>query len=197
MAENFNKKLEEYFQKRNNNSIPEGKEFTRASVAVILNFIDNKLYLFFIKRTENPGDSYAGHIAFPGGKMNAGDSSAVETALRETNEEIGVNLNECGYLLGRLDDLKPLNPNGPKFIVSPFVFILNKNIDIRINKYEVENYMWIPFEDLADKNNLRIRYKERSGDVIEDYVYSYDKYLIWGMTGKIVNSFIKEVSVII
>lgn len=197
MAEYFNKKLEELFQKRNNISISKGQEFTRASVAVILNFIDNKLSLFFIKRTENPGDSYSGHVAFPGGKMNRCDASSVDTALRETNEEIGVDLYEFGYLLGRLDDLKPLNPNGPKFIVSPFVFILNKNIEIKINKMEVEEFMWIPFDYLADENNLRIRYKERSGQVIEDYVYSYEKYLIWGMTGRIVNSFIKEVSVII
>jgi len=197
LAEYFNKKLEELFQKRNNISISKGQEFTRASVAVILNFIDNKLSLFFIKRTENPGDSYSGHVAFPGGKMNRCDASSVDTALRETNEEIGVDLYEFGYLLGRLDDLKPLNPNGPKFIVSPFVFILNKNIEIKINKMEVEEFMWIPFDYLADENNLRIRYKERSGQVIEDYVYSYEKYLIWGMTGRIVNSFIKEVSVII
>jgi len=197
LAEKFNKKLKEYFQQRRNISIPPDKGFTPASVAVILNFINSELSLFFIKRTENPGDSYSGHVAFPGGKMNDGDSSSVETALRETNEEIGVSLNDSGYLLGRLDDLKPLNPNGPKFLVSPFVFILNKNIDIKINKSEVENFMWIPFDYLADKNNLRIRYKERSGYVIEDYVYSYQDYLVWGMTGRIVNSFIKEVSVII
>ena len=197
MAKKINKKLEEYFQKRKNIPISPGKEYTRASVAVILNIIDSRISLFFIKRPENPGDSYSGHIAFPGGKMNTADLSAEHTALRETIEEIGVDLNEAGYLLGRLDDLKPLNPNGPKFIVTPFVFILNKNIDIRMNKDEVEDFMWIPFNFLADKNNLRIRYKERSGQVIEDYVYSYKKYLIWGMTGRIVNSFIKEVSVII
>ena len=129
--------------------------------------------------------------------MNTEDASVVDTALRETSEEIGVNLNDSSYLLGRLDDLKPLNPNGPKFIVSPFIFILNKDIDIRMNKDEVEEFMWIPLDYLADKNNLRIRYKERLGHVIEDYVYSFEKYIIWGMTGRIVNSFIKEVSVII
>ena len=197
MVENFNKKLEKYFKKRKNISIPADKGFTRASVAVILNSIDSELYLFFIRRTENPGDSYSGHVAFPGGKMNAGDSSAVDTALRETNEEIGVNLNEDSTYLGRLDDLKPLNPNGPKYIVSPFVFILNKEITININKDEVERYMWISFAHLSDINNLRIRHKERDGEIIEDYVYRYQKYLIWGMTGRIVNSFIKEVSVII
>lgn len=129
--------------------------------------------------------------------MSKVDAYPLDTAVRETAEEIGVNLNEDSTYLGRLDDLKPLNPNGPKFIVSPFVFILNKEITININKDEVERYMWISFAHLSDINNLRIRHKERDGEIIEDYVYRYQKYLIWGMTGRIVNSFIKEVSVII
>ena len=197
MVENFNKKLEKYFKKRKICELTTGLGYTKASVAVVLNVVNNKLFVFFIKRTENTGDSYSGHVAFPGGKMSKVDAYPLDTAVRETAEEIGVNLNDSGHLLGRLDELKPLNPNGPKFIVSPFVFILKKNVNIKINKSEVENFMWIPFDYLADKNNLRIRYKERSGYVIEDYVYNYQEYLIWGMTGKIVNSFIKEVSVII
>ena len=74
---------------------------------------------------------------------------------------------------------------------------MNKEITININKDEVERYMWISFAHLSDINNLRIRHKERDGEIIEDYVYRYQKYLIWGMTGRIVNSFLKEVSVII
>ena len=197
MVENFNKKLEKYFKKRKICELTTGPGYTKASVAVVLNVANNKLFVFFIKRTENAGDSYSGHVAFPGGKMSKVDAYPLDTAVRETAEEIGVDLNEDSTYLGRLDDLKPLNPNGPKFIVSPFVFILNKEITININKDEVERYMWISFAHLSDINNLRIRHKERDGEIIEDYVYRYQKYLIWGMTGRIVNSFIKEVSVII
>ncbi len=197
MAEEFNKKLEQYFKKRENREISTDDGYTNASVSVILEIVNDKPSALFIKRTENPGDSYSGHVAFPGGKMSDADNSPFDTAVRETAEEIGVNLIENSICIGRLDDLKPLNPNGPKFIVSPFLFILQNDITVRMNKDEVEQYMWITLEHLSDLNNMRIRYKERGGETIEDYVYSYRNFLIWGMTGRIINSLIKEVSVII
>lgn len=196
MVENFNKKLEKYFKKRKVAEISPGPGYTQASVSVVLNIVDNKLFVLFIKRTENPGDSYSGHVAFPGGKMNDADKDQLDTALRETVEEMGVDLSENSKYLGRLDDLRPLSPNGPKFIVTPFLFILNKEITFNINKDEVEKYMWVSFDHLSDEKNMRIRYKQREGQTIEDYVYSYQEFLIWGMTGRIVNSFIKELSVI-
>lgn len=196
MVENFNKKLEKYFQKRKICELSTHNGYTKASVAVILNFVNNKLYVLFIKRTENPHDSYSGHVAFPGGKMSEADKNPLDTAIRETYEEVGVDLNKSSTYMGRLDDLKPLNPKGPKFIVSPFIFVLKNKITFNINNDEVEQYMWVSHDHLSDINNMRIRYKERSGETIEDFVYSYQEFLIWGMTGRIVNSFIKEVSVI-
>ena len=197
MAEKFNKKLKQYFKKRIIREISADDGYTKASVSVVLNIANDKPAALFIKRTENPGDSYSGHVAFPGGKMSEADNSPLDTAVRETVEEVGINLNDDSICIGRLDDLKPLNPNGPRFIVSPFIFILQNRINVRINKDEVEQYMWITLEHLSDLNNMRIRYKERGGETIEDYVYSYRNFLIWGMTGRIINSLIKEVSVII
>lgn len=197
MVENFNKNLKKHFKNRKSCEISSGPGYTKASVAVVLNIVNNKMFVLFIKRTENPGDSYSGHVAFPGGKMNDSDTDQLDTALRETVEEIGVNLVENSTYLGRLDDLKPLSPSGPKFIVSPFIFLLKNEITFNINKDEVEKYMWVSFDHLSDINNMRVRYKEREDEIIEDYVYRYQEFLIWGMTGRIVNSFIKEVSVII
>ena len=90
-----------------------------------------------------------------------------------------------------------INNNNPKV-----TFLINSSdaknkITFNINNDEVEQYMWVSHDHLSDINNMRIRYKERSGETIEDFVYSYQEFLIWGMTGRIVNSFIKEVSVII
>ena len=197
MVEKYNKKLKQYFKKRFIREISADEGYTKASVAVVLDTASKKPNVLFIKRTENPGDSYSGHVAFPGGKMCDSDSNPLDTAVRETNEEVGINLNDVSTFIGRLDDLKPLNPSGPRFIVSPFLFILNKEITVKINKDEVQQYMWISLDHLSDINNMRIRYKEREGRIIEDYVYSYENFIIWGMTGRIINSLIKEVSVII
>ena len=197
MVENFNKKIAEYFKKRKIVQINSPGGYTKASVAVVLKYNDGEISVLFIKRPENPGDTYSGHVAFPGGKMNESDSNLHATAVRETQEELGIDLELESTYIGRLDDLKPLNPKGPKFVVSPFIFVLNKEIKIDINEDEVEQYMWISLHHLSDNNNMRIRYKERAGKTIEDYVYSYKSFLIWGMTGRIINSFTKEVSVII
>lgn len=197
MSENINKKLEKHFKSRDSIRIEADYDYVRASVAVILHIVDTETSILLIKRTENPSDSYSGHVAFPGGKINSEDKSPVDTAVRETFEEVGIDLNYYGTYLGRLDDIKPLNPDGPKFIVTPFVFILNEAIKPTINDIEVEDSMWVSLGHLSDQKNSRVRIKQRGDRVIEDYVYSYEKYIIWGMTGKIINSFIKEVSVLI
>ena len=186
-------KLEEHFKSVNPNKIIDDSGFVRACVSLILN---DKMNILFIKRPENPGDSYSGHVAFPGGKKTKSDRDLLTTALRETLEEVGIDLELNGKIIGTLDDLRPLNPMGPSYIVTPFVALLSGNVTLTMNE-EVEELLWIPLEHLMDQKNLRIRIKERSGQTIEDYVYEYEKYIIWGMTGRIINNFINECSVIL
>ena len=186
-------KLEEHFKSAVPNKIMDDYGFVRAGVSLILN---DKIDILFIKRPENPGDSYSGHIALPGGKKTESDRDLLSTALRETQEEVGIDLELNGKIIGTLDDLKPLNPMGPRYIVTPFVALLLGNVQIRMNE-EVEEMMWIPLEHFKDEKNLRIRLKERAGQVIEDYVYEYEKFIIWGMTGRIINNFINQCSVIL
>lgn len=181
--------LEEYYKYRIPNRVTEADDYVYASVAVILN---NELKILFIKRPENPNDPYSGHVAFPGGKNKKEDEDLLSTAVREVNEEVGIDLEKDARIVGELDQLKPLNPEGPKYVVTPFLAFLEKENEIIIND-EVEDYIWIPLPHFLDNSNMRVRLKERSGNTIEDFVYKYKKYIIWGMTGRIINSFVNDI----
>src|SRR6185436_21144367 len=81
----------------------------QAAVAVILigSEATSTLELLLIQRSERAGDPWSGHMALPGGRRDARDIDLRATAMRETREEIGVELSTA-RLLGRLDDLRPI-----------------------------------------------------------------------------------------
>ena len=82
-----------------------------ASVAVVLREQGPGAELLFIERAKHEGDPWSGQMAFPGGRVDAGDTSERHTAQRETFEEVGLSLQEAEYL-GRLDDQEG-RPSGP------------------------------------------------------------------------------------
>ena len=77
---------------------------TRAAVAVVLGPTSEGLQLLFIERAQHPDDPWSGHIAFPGGRIEADDPSPRAAAERETLEEVGLDLSTAEYW-GRVDDL--------------------------------------------------------------------------------------------
>lgn len=91
----------------------------RAAVAAVFS---RDLELLFIQRATVPGDPWSGHISFPGGRAEPGDPSLQHTAIRETREELGLEL-EGAEVLGRLDDVTTVS-GLPPMIVQPWVFVV-------------------------------------------------------------------------
>ena len=183
------KELEKLLKSRDPLKIEDRENFVHAAVMMILEESPQGLSMLFIKRPESDGDAFSGHMAFPGGKVMVGDESKLAAAIRETREEVGVDLDACGRILGELDDVNPNNPRANNFIVTPYLSVLSKNVPIVPNLLEVEAALWIPVNHLLDGRNFAVRMKERNGKIVEDYVYSFDKYIIWGMTGRILRGF--------
>ncbi|NND67690.1 MAG: CoA pyrophosphatase, partial [Halioglobus sp.] len=77
----------------------------RSAVAMVLSVQGGELHILMIKRAEREGDPWSGHMAFPGGRMDPGDTHAFAAALRETEEEVGLQLVAEEEYLGRLSDL--------------------------------------------------------------------------------------------
>ncbi|MBT3475899.1 CoA pyrophosphatase [bacterium] len=174
--------------------IPESKITVQSSVSIVIRKINSKYEILFIKRTTKDSDKFSGHMAFPGGVREKVDKSSLATAIRETKEEIGLDLKLDCDILGRFSDYQPVNPEANKFIVSPFIFYLNKpDVELVRCEDEVEEIVWIPIDilltNLTNSNRIGTRYEKP----YKDNVFLYHGYKIWGMTGKMIYAFLHEI----
>ena len=157
----------------------------KAAVALIFRAGQNgSPELLFIKRAEYPGDPWSGQIAFPGGREEAGDSSLLETATRETREETGIDLAREGKVIGVLDDLRPQTVRLPAVVVRPFVAVLDRSEPLELSP-EVALAFWIPFDTLAHKEAWQEDTVFARGVQINARVFKHQDHVIWGMTERI------------
>jgi len=129
-----------------------GGDRPRAGVAAILrqSAIDAGAELLFIRRAERDDDPWSGHIAFPGGRYENGDVTILTTAVRETREEVGIDLT-AAVLIARLPDVPAFTRDkSESLIVSPFVFAMRPDfVWQHTPNSEVAEALWIPFVSLA------------------------------------------------
>src|SRR3954471_5900940 len=123
-------------------------EMIAAAVAVMLHDGEEGLEALFIHRAVRAGDTWSGQIAFPGGRREPRDADLLDTAIRETHEEIGVDLT-AAERLGVLDDLYPRTPVLPPVVVRPFVFALTARPAFALSA-EVQAAFWVSFRSLAE-----------------------------------------------
>lgn len=165
----------------------------RAAVALIFRAgEEGRPELLFIKRAEYPGDPWSGQVAFPGGREEHGDTSLSGTAVRETREETGVDLERDGRLIGTLDDLYPRSVRLPPISVRPFVFALERNEPLSLSS-EVALAFWIPFGSLATSEAWREDTVFASGIQLNARVFRHQDHVIWGMTERILAQLLRMV----
>lgn len=124
----------------------------RSAVAMILQLREGELHILMIKRAEREGDQWSGHMAFPGGRMDAGDEHGFATAVRETEEEIGLALGPGDRCLGRLSDIRARPRQGAGMRVSAYIFLLEREVEFTPN-HEVAEVVWVPLAHLLDTGN--------------------------------------------
>jgi len=161
----------------------EAKKTTRlAAVAAILRDGSPSPELLFIHRAEDPNDPWSGHMAFPGGRVEADDSSPLATAIRETQEELALDLEHHATPLGRLSDVSAM-ARGRRLdmVIVPFVFEIVELRTVRPN-HEVQDVVWVPLAFLADPGNRSTTPWRRHGVSLTLPCYRYQGHLIWGLT---------------
>jgi len=128
--------------------------------------------------------THAGQVAFPGGREETSDKSLMDTAIRETREETGIDLEGDGMILGTLDDLRPRTVRLPAIVVRPFVAILDAKAALELSS-EVALAFWVPFGELARTDSWQSDTVFARGVQINARVFRHHDHIVWGMTERI------------
>ncbi len=142
--------------------------------------------IIYTRRTDQVAD-HKKQVAFPGGRAEDGDKSIVETALRESKEEIGITREDV-TILGTLDPIRTIS----NYLVTPVVGLIPMHYQFTPEPSEVDRVFTIPISWLSDPNNFEIRQREvgfppfsipQKLRVI--YFNSYDGETLWGVSAEI------------
>lgn len=149
--------------------------------------------LLMIKRAELEGDPWSGHVACPGGRMEAGDHDLAQTAMRETWEETGIELARVGKLLGTLDDLSPRTPVLPPILIRPFVVVVPPTVEL-VQSPEVAAAFWVPLSAIRAEaawgtGTVSVRGADR-----EVTTFTHGEYMVWGLTERVLKQLLERLA---
>ena len=162
--------------------LPHQEDMKKAAVAAVLRDGGEGAELLFIHRAEHPHDPWSGHMAFPGGRMHGGDRDAMAAAIRETREELGLDVAGEGEPLGRLSDVAAVSRGRPlSLVIVPYVFAIRGQPQLVLN-HEVADFVWVPLSFLVDFDNRSTVEWRLGGMTIPLPCYRYRDKLIWGLT---------------
>ena len=163
---------------------------TREAAVALLIRPRDQLELLMIKRAIHERDPWSGHMALPGGRRAAGDAELIDTAIRETSEEVGITLGRDRDFVAALDEVGPRTPRLPPIIISPFVFAVAPDATATIDAREVEAAIWMPLAALRDENAASEILIELEGSPRAFPSLQYGEYVIWGLTHRILTQFL-------
>lgn len=162
----------------------------RAAVAVLVRDGEHGPEALLMKRAIWQGDRWSGQVSFPGGREEEGDADLVATAVRETREEVGVDLARAAELAGPLDAIRARSRGGlVPLSVWPFVFIATEPIEARRSD-EAEEVFWLPLE-LASSGRLDSVYPYKIGPThLALPCWEFQGQVVWGMTHRMLERFL-------
>ncbi|MEE8371361.1 MAG: CoA pyrophosphatase [Sphingomonadales bacterium] len=161
---------------------PGGEKFAGQSgfrkASVLIPIIDRREEptILLTKRTPHLAD-HAGQISFPGGSREASDRDAVATALRETEEEVGI---EARFIdiIGRLGSYH----TSTGFRIAPIVGVLSPELELNIDSHEVAEVFEVPLRFILDPSNYRMESRIWRGEERFFYAVPFEDHYIWGAT---------------
>lgn len=181
--------IEERIRSQRPNDFEPGGKTRQAAVAAILREQGAETEALFILRAQKVGDPWSGHMAFPGGHRDPEDSDLQQTAVRETREELNVDLDRYARLLGPLEHVKA-NPRGANIdmVVAPYVYVLEGEPDI-IPNYEVADFHWGSLQKMFSGEALTSRDFQVQGGTKSFPGYGVEGEIVWGLTYRVLDHF--------
>ncbi len=150
-----------------------------AAVTVPLFLKGDEWHVLLTRRTQEVRH-HKGEISFPGGAVDPQDASLLETALRETEEEVGIHRKDVTFL-GELNDIQTMS----RFRISPFVIVFPYPYPFQVCRAEIDELLEIPLGRLQRDARLEEKTAEYEGLRAKIYFYYFRDVVIWGATAKI------------
>ncbi len=176
------KKLFDHYHKRTITHT----NLTPAAVLIPLFYKENHIHVLLTQRSEQV-IHHKGQICFPGGSYQSGDTTLLQTALRETEEEIGLIAKDV-EVLGELDDNSTTTS---RFIISPFVALIPYPYVFKPNHNEIKQIISIPLSELTSELYFQPSSVDSGKQHPVSYNYHYKEHIIWGVTARILNQLIE------
>ena len=180
--------IRDLLDKRSPQSIDDGRfDYVHSAVLIPL-FKDNGEVKVLLTKRSTSVEYHKGQISLPGGAVEEEDDSFMETALRETHEEIGL-LKKDVTVLGQIDDRLTLVSN---FLIHPFVGTFPYPYDFKINSDEVHSLIKVPLDLFISTDSIEeIADIEFGGKIYNGPVFRYKGEVIWGATAGIMKNFVE------
>jgi len=148
----------------------------KASAVLIPLFYSQGQYHVLLTERSDDVNFHKGQVCFPGGTREPSDSSLLQTALREAEEEIGLKAKDV-EVLGEFDDSLTFTSD---YVISPFVAIMPYPYPLKADSREIKEIFSVPLSFFMDEAN----FERDSG------AYKYGKHVIWGATARIIKQFV-------
>ena len=165
------------------NSVLE-KKFPKGlkSAAILLPIVkvENSLEILLTKRS-NHLTNHAGEICFPGGGCEENDTDFSMTALRETNEEIGIKESDI-----KIIGMMPAVPTFTGYIIHPVIGVISGTPEILIQQSEVEICFTVPLSFFLNRQNKKESFYKTNDIRLPIVEYQYENHRIWGATAIII-----------
>lgn len=152
----------------------------RESAVLVPLFVRAELPHALFTRRPSTLRTHAGQISFPGGSRDPEDATPLHTALRETEEELGIARAQV-EILGMLDEI----PTITEFRIAPFVGVIPGDGAYRPNPDEIAEVLEVPLPHLLHEATVRVEQYEVRGKMRDVYFYEWQGHTIWGATARI------------
>ena len=185
IEENLNNKESTWLDQLSLKQSDPKSDLPKAAVLIALTDEENPEVIYTLR--SNKVSSHQGEVSFPGGMQEESDSSLIMTALRESEEEIGL-LQNCVKILGSLDTMVS------RFNVSvtPFVGVIPGDVELNTSSEEIEACFKVPLSFLLKDKRYRNDEVNRNGETFYMPAYKYSSYVIWGLTAMITVNFLNR-----
>ena len=167
--------------------MPEVQETSKNKLAAVMVIIFGNEPLLLMTERPKTMNHHAGEISFPGGTWDKKDNDLLETAIRETREELGLEITRS-MVIGQLKPVTTLNSG---FTITPFIAILDE-LPIILTNSEIASVLRIPFFPLLetiedDKDPLH-------KSILEMYTFKFHDHLIWGASARMLKQILAKIS---